>query len=678
MSQNSFKVKKSMVLKPTSRPSSPEEGELYFDSLSNEFFVYSNSSWSTLGASDSENYIGNGDAEVDTAGWLTYADAAQSRPVNGTGGSANVTFTRSTTTPLKGSGSFIFTKDAANRQGQGVSYDFSIARSDQAKILEISLDYQVNSGTFVAGTDSSDSDLIVYMYDVTNSKLIEPLNFKLLSNSSSSPSKFQGSFQSAANSTSYRLILHVASTSASAYSLKIDNIAIQQQESLFINPITGWKEYSLVIDATTTAPGLTGTIVQNKAFYRQIGDSLEIMYSLHQSTAGTAGSGTYLFPLPTGFTIDTNKIGTLGVTGELPVVGSAQATDSTGYVLAYNTTKLAIITLNSTNNLTLVSDAYYGAGGAVTYGFKATVPVVELSNSVQIPNYKELQKIDARYSSNSAQSFSTGSFEIVNYEDKDFDSLNAVTTGAAWKFTAPVNGDYAVSATLEFDAGANWASGESVILQVWKNGAEYASLARNVQQTTHSLVVPIDGYTIVPLNAGDYIDIRAYQDSGAGAVLSANSSVNHVSIFRLPVAILTGPNETIALKAYDTAGTVITTTPTAIPFAAVDFDTHNAFASGIFTAPISGLYQVSSNLFTTSSLSVSDTLNIYVYKNSSILQALNSKAGTGASNTTNCVGVSTIVNLNAGDTLRVSAGVDSGTLTLGSTSGFNQLSINRI
>lgn len=677
MSQNSFKVKKSMVLKPTSRPSSPEEGEVYYDSSSNEFFIYSNAAWSSLSASDFSNYIGNGDAEVDTSGWATYADAAQSRPVNGTGGTANVTFTRSTTTPLKGAGSFIFTKDAANRQGQGVSYDFSIARSDQAKILNISFDYQINSGTFVAGTDSTDSDLIVYMYDVTNSLLIEPLNFKLLSNSSTAPTEFQGSFQSASNSTSYRLILHVASTSASAYSLKIDNVAIKPQDSIFINPITGWKEYSLVVGATTTAPTFNGTIVENRAIYRQIGDSLEIMYSLHQSTAGTAGSGTYLFPIPTGFTIDTNKIN-LGLTTELPVLGPAQATNSSGYVVAYNTTNLALLTLNSTNNLTLVSDSYFGAGGGVTYGFKATVPVVELASSVQVPNYKELQKIDARYSSNTAQSFSTGSFEIVDYEDKNFDSLNAVTTGAAWKFTAPVNGDYAVSAALEFDAGANWAAGESVILQVWKNGAEYASLGRNIQQATHTLAVPVNGSTIVPLNAGDYIDIRVYQDSGASATISANSAVNYVSIFRLPVAIISGPSELVALKTYDTAGTTVTTTPTAIPFAAVELDTHNAFASGIFTAPIAGIYQISSNIFTTSTLSVSDTLTMYVYKNGSILEALNSKAGTGASNTTNCVGVSTIVNLNSGDTLRVSVSVDSGTLTLASTSGFNQLSINRI
>lgn len=675
MSQNSFKVKKSMVLKPTSRPSSPEEGEVYYDSSSNEFFIYSNAAWSSLSASDFSNYIGNGDAEVDTSGWATYADAAQSRPVNGTGGTANVTFTRSTTTPLKGAGSFIFTKDAANRQGQGVSYDFSIARSDQAKILNISFDYQINSGTFVAGTDSTDSDLIVYMYDVTNSLLIEPLNFKLLSNSSTAPTEFQGSFQSASNSTSYRLILHVASTSASAYSLKIDNVAIKPQDSIFINPITGWKEYSLVVGATTTAPTFNGTIVENRAIYRQIGDSLEIMYSLHQSTAGTAGSGTYLFPIPTGFTIDTNKIN-LGLTTELPVLGPAQATNSSGYVVAYNTTNLALLTLNSTNNLTLVSDSYFGAGGGVTYGFKATVPVVELASSVEVPNYKELKSINSSVSRTGAdQSIPDATETKVEFNTINYNVLNAFDTTTS-RYTLPVAGKYKFSGQLSFNVTT---AQFACYLVLYKNGSalKYHHFSKN---GSANLVHGIPFIFYDEGISGDYYEIFIFQSSGSSLGLASSGIAfgNELLIEKIQNSLETSALKTVAVKAYDTAGTTVTTTPTAIPFATVDLDTDNAFASGIFTAPIAGIYQISSNIFTTSTLSVSDTLTMYVYKNGSILQALNSKAGTGASNTTNCVGVSTIVNLNSGDTLTVSVSVDSGTLTLASASGFNQLSINRI
>jgi len=124
------------------------------------------------------NYIENPDAESSTAGWATYADAAASRPVDGTGGSPNVTWTRSTSSPLRGVASFLFTKDAANRQGQGASYDLTIDSADQARVLQISFDYEIASGTYSGGTSSTDSDLIVYIYRTTaTGRLIEPSTF---------------------------------------------------------------------------------------------------------------------------------------------------------------------------------------------------------------------------------------------------------------------------------------------------------------------------------------------------------------------------------------------------------------------------------------------------------------------------------------------------------------------
>ena len=130
MSQDSFKVKKSLVTRPISRPTSPENGEIYYDSVQNKHFFYGNGSWTEIGAGVL-NYISNPNAEASTSGWSTYADAAQPTPVNGTGGSANITLARSTSNPLRGSGSFLLTKDAVNRQGNGVSTDFSIERADR-------------------------------------------------------------------------------------------------------------------------------------------------------------------------------------------------------------------------------------------------------------------------------------------------------------------------------------------------------------------------------------------------------------------------------------------------------------------------------------------------------------------------------------------------------------------
>lgn len=190
--------------------------------------------WATI--SGVKNYITNDGAESSTSGWAAYADAAASRPVDGTGGAPTVTITRSTSSPLRGVGSFVLTKDAANRQGQGVSYDFTIDTADRGKILNMSMDWTVGSGTYQGGTSTTDSDVIMYLYDVTNAVLIEPAPIKLDGAVIGQNYKYQGSFQTSISSSSYRLIMHVATTSASAYTLKFDNVLVSPNAVIGVVP----------------------------------------------------------------------------------------------------------------------------------------------------------------------------------------------------------------------------------------------------------------------------------------------------------------------------------------------------------------------------------------------------------------------------------------------------------
>lgn len=180
------------------------------------------------GQSSSRNYIRNGGAEKNTKGWATYADAAGATPVNGTGGAPTVTLTRTTTGPLMGAGSFLITKDAANRQGEGVSYDFSLdtalaGSNPQNLVLEF---FYETGGTFVSGASS---DVRVYIYDVTNSALVTPQ----ITYIGSSPGRFQTAFLPVASASSYRLIFHVATTSAAAWTLKVDRVSIHDVPTTF-------------------------------------------------------------------------------------------------------------------------------------------------------------------------------------------------------------------------------------------------------------------------------------------------------------------------------------------------------------------------------------------------------------------------------------------------------------
>ena len=126
------------------------------------------------------NYILAGDAEKTITGWTRYADTPGALPVLATGGtpSSLTTFTQSTTNPLRGTKSFLFTKDATNRQGEGVAYAFTADRTDQSKMLSITADYSIDSGTY------ADGDLTAYIVDVTNGFAIQPVGFKIFNISS--------------------------------------------------------------------------------------------------------------------------------------------------------------------------------------------------------------------------------------------------------------------------------------------------------------------------------------------------------------------------------------------------------------------------------------------------------------------------------------------------------------
>lgn len=171
-----------------------------------------------------QQYIKNGHFEVASTGWSTYADAAGTTPVDCTGGAPTETFARSTSSPLIQTASGLLTKDAANRQGEGVSYAFTIDSGYVSSTMSI---YLVGSsgGTYVAG------DLGVYLYDVTGTAVITPTSTNLASSGT-----FVATFSTTAN-TNYRLCIHTKTTSANAYTYKLDGIFVGPNNPNFSNPM---------------------------------------------------------------------------------------------------------------------------------------------------------------------------------------------------------------------------------------------------------------------------------------------------------------------------------------------------------------------------------------------------------------------------------------------------------
>ena len=161
---------------------------------------------------------------------------------------------------------------------------------------------------------------------------------------------------------------------------------------------------SPTIFGSTTNPTKGGTIYADVMYWRQVGSTMELRYQYRQQSAGTAGSGNYLFPIPAGLTINSAAIHSVG-TSALPVFGSAFIGDAaylSGSVIAASTTRLSLVFPaggGTAGNSILGSGStgYTLANANSSYGFEATIPIAEWAGSGTV----QLAQNDVEFSSNS-------------------------------------------------------------------------------------------------------------------------------------------------------------------------------------------------------------------------------------------------------------------------------------
>jgi hypothetical protein len=267
----------------------------------------------------------------------------------------------------------------------------------------------------------------------------------------------------------------------------------------------------------------------------------------------------------------------------------------------------------------------------------------------------------------------TASATIVGFDSILYDTHGTATTGASAKWTAPVSGYYNVSAYVQFSSAVIGTGGIQT-LALYKNGS-FSDFLDRQNWSSVTLQLSLSGSCSIYLNGGDYIDIRATNntttslDGNCYMVLERSSG---------PSAI--AASESVNIKYYDNAGTTINSSNNTKPFATKAYDSHGSFvgSTGIFTAPISGKYHYDVNHMSSSTLAASDQWFMYAYKNSSAIVGADVKAGTGAANTYNAVRLSGDIDLLAGETLQFNSHTGAATLTLTATAGYNQVSIHRV
>lgn len=641
---------KESVLKEIATPSTPASGygKIYFKNDGklyqlNDAGIETEVGSGAGGGAGGVNFISNGNAEDNnTTGWATYADAAGTSPVDGTGGTANVTITSTSTTPLAGTYSFLMAKDAVNRQGQGWSYAFTIDATYKAKVLQISFDYLVNSGTFAAGTSSTDSDVTVWIYDVTNAQVIQGSSYKLLSNSTSLTDTFRATFQSASNSTSYRLIFHVGSTSASAYTLEVDNVSVSPSVYAYGTPVTDWQSY------TPTFTNL-GTVTGTDFKWRRVGGVLEI---IGYGKSGTIASNQR-FTLPSGLNIDTSIAGasganTLGFFNRLPVAaGSTVTTGGLFYDSALGTQVLRLQTRSDSGLYETTATAAISNNEG--FSCRAFVPIQGWSSSVQTSDTTDTRVVAAAMRTTGTLSLTSGSDMI--FTGTNFDSHGAYNSSLG-RYVCPVSGIY----TLELSGLLTTAT--KVNFAVHKNGNFYNKFA-SVAVTTGDVIG--SGAIDIECSAGDYLTIRP--DATTTLLYNASLYVPMWNVRRLSGPSAIAASESVNASYYLSANFAASTT-VPINFDTREIDSHLAVTTSAtawrFTAPIGGVYQVECTAYAT-------TTNFFVkmYKNGTIYKTIFDVA------TANLFGSGgTLIRLNAGDyiDLRPSASITVGGNVLSSAS----------
>ncbi|NBP03870.1 MAG: hypothetical protein EBU90_27995, partial [Proteobacteria bacterium] len=475
--------------------------------------------------------------------------------------------------------------------------------------------------------------------------------------------KCSGTFQVPIDATQVRLAIYFPNATTGALTLYVDDFVLGPQVVQYGAPITDWQTYTATISNF-------GTVPSQSIRSRRVGDSLEI-YGYFQMGTGGASVGTITLGFQgqnSNVTIDSSKL------LNNATIGWASVNQSTSTFFGVsplwdgtNLIKFGVqtSTANSLGNPATTNN--FTAGSVITFFVK--VPIVGWSSSVSMSNDTDTRVISAQAGCTSAFAYSAST--PINFSGIVVDRAGAITPSAtAWKFTAPVSGDYRVSVTLLNSVGA-------VTVYLWKNGTV------NVKALTSATTTIIySGSTTITLNAGEYIDIRG---SGA-ATLAADSSINTISIERLSGPSVIAATETVAARYSNTSGqgTLNSGSTITITGWTRTYDTHGFFNSttGIATIPVSGKYIIQGQFYLlSSSTTINTEAEIQVQQAGSVTGT--SVIGAVFSPVTGTYIVSgqgsNIVQCNAGDTLTVQLYHNTGsTRQLLNNGNFNWISFTRV
>jgi hypothetical protein len=486
---------------------------------------------------------------------------------------------------MEGTKFFRWSKPAANIQGEGWAYNFTVTGGYKGINGLLSLITRTSANIV-------DDNVGFFIYDVTNggapieapdsylkvASFIREVNYRLqLSN----------------NSVTFRLILHFAGTHANAGNIDFDAISYGPKEAVkgavdaHIGTLTTSLSSSGGGAITLNATGKTEPILN---CYRK-GEHLQCTGLFVNGTGGaaTGAAGSVLINMPSGYSINMSKIQTSGgvnSAGEgLWYNGSIQ---NTATIAATSATQLRIMK-PSGNTYLQVSDLATNA----QMQFDIKVPILGWSSNMTLSEDGGTRKIAFRAYNSVSQSIApNASYAQVLFGSTSEDSSGSFSSST---FTAPETGNYSLSARVSISS-INVLANRYFLSFIDQAGAE---ISRG--ETTQPPSATSTGFSIsdnnVVLEKGQTVRVYLF---GAGNnsinTLTANGGAALTSFqgHKLSSPQTLAGSETVGASYTTNAGQAITSTQTTVKYGTKKIDTHNAYntTTGLYTAPTSGRYLV--------------------------------------------------------------------------------------
>ena len=639
-------------------------------SLQNQLLMANGSLISDNGA---KNYINNGSFENGAiTGWSLFQTTITSNLPTGTidayAGSA--TLSVDDTYVLSGNYSLSLQRTLGSiPAGQGfISNAFTIDTEDLAQVLAIRFSYQAfffSSSVNWSGVLGSQS-FMVYVYDVTNSAWIQPAGF-LGMNQGTNAGQFQATFQTGVTSgNQYRIaVLTSVSTGSNIY-LNFDNFFVGPQTAPQGAVVTDWVAYTPTVAGYGTG---SGTAV---GYYRRIGDSAEIAVQTTKDGSGGSGTTAVSFTLPAGLTADTAKMTGSSNLGTAALEAATYTVQGPVFISSNTLVSRQDGTADNISGADLTSGAVFRV--------HAMVPISGWSSNVEFSNTTDTRVVAAKYGGSTTAINSTSQTTIVcGTQQVDTHAAYNATTGV---FTVPVSGVYKVSAAFNADlGGAPGGTAIAYVLSAARNGTVISVLSQYSITVNIAQNCGMSGSTLISCVAGDTLVVSGAKNNAGLATLTGSGSTSTVWVAfeRISGPSVIAATETVACQYNNTAGTVLSDNST-IPFATRVFDSHGSFAtSGVFTAPVSGIYNVTCNIRTNAFTPSAGTIySIILYVGGSATNWMASITANAAVSQVVTLAGSSLIRLTAGQQIEVRSAISSGTLALNTTPGVNTMNIHRV